>query len=100
MAESRSGGARRRVFSAEVKLEAVRGMEERRSRGMNLTRTGRELGVRPDQLRKWKRQHDCRAGAAESCSTPCGYCPGCVKPVASGTAIPCRWRHAFSWPKG
>ena len=63
MAESRSGGERRRVFSAEFKLEAVRRMEERRSSGVNLTQIGRELGVRPDQLRKWKRQHDQRAGA-------------------------------------
>ena len=30
---------------------------------MNLTQIGRELGVRPDQLRKWKRQHEQRAGA-------------------------------------
>src|SRR5689334_23546987 len=64
MAEARSGGERRRVFSAEFKLEAVRRMEERRSSGVNLTQIGRELGVRPDQLRKWKRQHDQRAGAA------------------------------------
>jgi transposase len=64
MAESRSGGERRRVFSAEFKVEAVRRMEERRSNGVNLTQIGRELGVRPDQLRKWKRQHDQRAGAA------------------------------------
>ena len=63
MAEAKSGGERRRVFSAEFKLEAVRRMEERRAGGVNLTQVGRELGVRPDQLRKWKRQHDQRAGA-------------------------------------
>ena len=63
MAEARSGGERRRVFSAEFKLEAVRRMEERRAGGVNLTQIGRELGVRPDQLRKWKRQHEQRAGA-------------------------------------
>jgi transposase-like protein len=56
MAESKGSGERRRVFSAEVKLEAVRRMEERRAGGANLTQIGRELGVRPDQLRKWKRQ--------------------------------------------
>jgi len=33
MAESRSGGERRRVLSAEFKLEAVRRMEERRAGG-------------------------------------------------------------------
>jgi transposase-like protein len=64
MGESRNGGERRRVFGAEFKLEAVRRMEERRAGGVNLTQIGRELGVRPDQLRKWKRQHEQRAGAA------------------------------------
>jgi transposase len=64
MAEGRSSGERRRVFSAEFKLEAVRRMEERRAGGVQLTQIGRELGVRPDQLRKWKRQHEQRAGAA------------------------------------
>jgi transposase len=59
-----SSGERRRVFSAEFKLEAVRRMEERRTGGVNLTQIGRELGVRPDQLRKWKRQQEQRAGAA------------------------------------
>ena len=63
MAEARGSGERRRVFSAEFKLEAVRRLEERRSHGVNLTQIGRELGVRPDMLRKWKRQHDQRAGA-------------------------------------
>ena len=62
--EPRSGGGRRRVFSAEFKLEAVRRMEERRSHGVNLTQIGRELRIRPDQLREWKRQHNQRAGAA------------------------------------
>jgi transposase len=64
MAESRGSGEKRGVFGAEFKLEAVRQMEERRAGGVNLTQIGRELGVRPDQLRKWKRQHEQRAGAA------------------------------------
>jgi len=64
MAEVKGSGEKRRVFSAEFKLEAVRRMEERRAGGVNLTQIGRELGVRPDQLRKWKRQHEQRAGAA------------------------------------
>jgi transposase len=64
MAESNGRGEKRRAFSAEFKLEAVRRMEERRAAGVNLTQVGRELGVRPDQLRKWKRQHESRAGAA------------------------------------
>ena len=70
MAESKGAGERRRVFSAEFKLEAVRRMEERRAGGANLTQIGRELGVRPDQLRKWKRQHEQRAGAAPADVVP------------------------------
>ena len=54
----------RRYFSAEYKLEAVRRMEERRAQGVSLTQIGRELEVRPDMLRAWKRQRDERAGAA------------------------------------
>ena len=43
--ESKGSGERRRVFSAEFKLEALRRMEERRAGGVNLTQIGRELGV-------------------------------------------------------
>lgn len=53
----------RRVFSPEFKLEAVRRMEERRAQGLTLTQIGRELDVRPDMLRAWKRQLGQRAGA-------------------------------------
>jgi transposase-like protein len=42
---------KRRVFSPEFKLEAVRRMEERRAQGVSLTQIGRELDVRPDMLR-------------------------------------------------
>ena len=70
MAEASSGRERRRAFSAEFNLAAVRRMEQRRSSGVNLTQIGRELGVRPDQLRKWKRQlHQC-AGAAPAEVSP------------------------------
>jgi transposase len=55
---------KRRFFSPEFKLEAVRRMEERRVQGISLTQIGRELDVRPDMLRAWKRQCDERAGAA------------------------------------
>jgi transposase len=55
---------KRRFFSPEFKLEAVRRMEERRAQGVSLTQIGRELDVRPDMLRAWKRQRDERAGAA------------------------------------
>ena len=56
-------GARRerRVFSDEFKAEAVRLAAERRAVGGSLTQVGRELDVRPDQLREWTRQ---QAGAA------------------------------------
>lgn len=69
MAAVKGSGERRRVFTAECKLEAVRRMEERRAGG-NLSRTGRELGVRPDQLRTWTRQHEQRAGATRATTLP------------------------------
>lgn len=49
-----SGGRReRRAFSAEFKTEAVRLVAERRASGVTLAQIGRELDVRPDQLRAW-----------------------------------------------
>ncbi len=54
---------KRRAFSPEFKLEAVRRMEERRTQGTTLTQIGRELEVRPDMLRAWKRQLGARLGA-------------------------------------
>ena len=56
--------SKRRFFSAEFKLEAVRRMEERRAAGVSLNQIARDLGVRPDMLRAWTRQADERAGAA------------------------------------
>ena len=55
---------KRRFFSPEFKLEAVRRLEERRTQGVSVTQIGRELDVRPDMLRAWKRQLRARAGAA------------------------------------
>jgi transposase len=46
----------RRAFSAEFKAEAVRLVAERRAAGATLAQVGRELEVRPDQLRAWARQ--------------------------------------------
>lgn len=46
----------RREFSAEFKAEAVRLVAERRAAGVTLAQMGRELDVRPDQLRAWARQ--------------------------------------------
>ena len=54
---------KRRQFSREFKLEAVRLVGERQRDGRSLAEVGRELGVRPDMLRKWKRQAEERAGA-------------------------------------
>ena len=48
-------GRERRAFSAEFKAEAVRMVAERRAAGASLTQIGRELDVRPDQLRAWVR---------------------------------------------
>jgi transposase len=47
----------RREFSAEFKAEAVRMVAERRAEGATLAQIGRELDIRPDQLRAWARQH-------------------------------------------
>jgi transposase len=57
-------GGKRRAFSREFKLEAVRRMEERRAQGASMTQIGRELDVRPDMLRAWRRQVREREGAA------------------------------------
>jgi transposase len=46
----------RRSFSLEFKREAVRLLEERRRAGISLAQIGRELDVRPDQLRVWAEQ--------------------------------------------
>src|SRR5690606_12721630 len=58
--------AKRRAFSPEFKLEAVRRLAERRAQGASVTQVGRELDVRPDMLRAWKRQVGERAGAPPS----------------------------------
>ena len=60
-------GARRerRVFSAEFKTEAVRLVAERRAAGGSLAQVGRELDVRPGQLRAWARQQRRDSGGAE-----------------------------------
>jgi len=46
----------RRKFTAEFKAEAVRLVAERRAAGGTLAQVGRELDIRPDQLRAWARQ--------------------------------------------
>jgi transposase len=61
-----AGRRERRSFSAEFKVEAVRLVAERRALGVTLAQVGRELDVRPDQLRAWTRQQrrDDQSGSA------------------------------------
>lgn len=42
----------RRAFTEQFKREAVRLLHERRAAGAMVTQIGRELDVRPDQLRE------------------------------------------------
>ena len=59
MKSKRTAGAgrrERRAFSSEFKTEAVRLVAQRRALGVTLVEVGRELDVRPDQLRAWTRQ--------------------------------------------
>jgi transposase len=51
--------AKRRQFTAEFKLEAVRLANESEK---PLSQVARELGIRPDMLRTWRRQAESRAG--------------------------------------
>jgi transposase len=46
----------RRAFTDAFKREAVRLLHERRAAGVSVTQIGRELDVRPDQLREWARR--------------------------------------------
>ena len=50
------GRRARRAFTTEFKAEAVRLVAERRAEGATLAHVGRELDVRPDQLRAWMRR--------------------------------------------
>jgi len=59
-----AGKRERRAFSAEFKAEAVRLVAERPAAGVSLAQVGRELDVRPDQLRAWARQQRREGGAA------------------------------------
>ena len=58
------GTGKRRFFSAEFKLEAVRRLQERRAAGVSVNQVAHELGVRHDMLQAWARQAAARAGAA------------------------------------
>jgi len=61
-----AGRRERRAFSAEFKAEAVRLVAERRALGVTLAQVGRELDVRPDQLRRWTREQRHESGAGAS----------------------------------
>ncbi len=50
---------KRRQFTAEFKVEAVR---MARDSGKPLAQVARELGIRAEMLRTWKRQAESRAG--------------------------------------
>lgn len=54
---------KRRQFSAEFKLEAVRQVTEG---GKPLAQVARELGIRPEMLRDWRRQAEGKAGLSPS----------------------------------
>ncbi len=54
---------RRRSFSAEFNLEALRRVDEQRVLGVPMTQIGRELGVSDDMLRAWKRQAEARGAS-------------------------------------
>jgi transposase len=58
-----AGRRERREFSAEFKAEAVRMVAARRAVGATLTQVGRELDVRPDQLRAWAKRQARDTGA-------------------------------------
>lgn len=62
----KSARRERREFSAEFKAEAVRLMAERREAGATLAQVGRELDVRPAQLRAWARQQREETGAGSA----------------------------------
>ena len=54
-------GGRRRQFTPEFKLEAVRMANDS---GKPVSQVARELGIRAEMLRTWKRQAESRAGLA------------------------------------
>ena len=63
----------RRAFTDEFKRQAVQLLHERRAQGVTVTQIGRELDVRPDQLREWARKlaaHEGGLAAAGVVETP------------------------------
>ena len=60
--QTRTPRRERRAFTDEFKREAVRLLHERRALGVSVTQIGRELDVRPDQVREWARRLADREG--------------------------------------
>ena len=56
----------RRKFDAAFKIEAVRRMQERRGLQVPLSQIARDVGLRPEQLRRWATQMAVRAGQRPS----------------------------------
>ena len=59
-----AGPRERRAFSPEFKADAVRMLAERRALGVSLAQVGRELDVRPNQLRAWAQQARSTSGGS------------------------------------
>lgn len=70
---------KRRQFTPEFKLEAVRMVNDS---GRPISQVGRELGIRAEMLRTWKRQAESRAGL-----TPGDVFPGTGKLTSSEEEI-------------
>ena len=56
----------RRKFDAAFKIEAVRRMQERRGLKVPLSQIARDVGLRPEQLRRWATQMEARSGQGPS----------------------------------
>ncbi len=64
-----SGRRERRVISAEFKAAAVQLLADRQAVGVPLAQVGRELDVRPDQLRTWAKERRGASGAPAPAET-------------------------------
>lgn len=60
----------RRQFSPEFKLETVRLMGERKAAGVSLAQVSREVGIRPEGLRLWKRKLEAAEANPSEPSSP------------------------------
>lgn len=54
--QAKPGRRERRAFTEEFKRQAVQLLHDRRAQGVSVTQIGRELDVKPDQLREWARR--------------------------------------------